>query len=177
MSYYNGTLILLKEKKEPKSFILNFNENLKSIDVVLQKSDYEIIVFNDSRKEEEKEPIELDESMTDEDVIDLLCSWTGLGVLSYRHPDFKFELGIDYLSWDDKYIYGFKVSFADNDLVYKGYNKQRELISKISEFIDYEYIVGDINEDSQNYISMEESLDEIKEHILKNSFKIDSRNW
>ncbi len=176
MSYYNGTLTLLKEKKEPKSFILDFNDNLKSIDVLLQKSDYEIIVFNDSRNEEEKEPIELDESMTDEYVIDLLCSWKGLGLLTYRHPDFKFEMHINYLTWDDEYIYGVKVSFAGNDLVYGG-DKQKELIFKISEFIDYEYVVGDINENSQNYIDMEESLDEIKEHILKNSFKIDSRNW
>ena len=57
MSYFNGTLLLLKEKKEPKSFMLDLNEKLKSINVLLPKSDYEIIIFNDSRNEEEKDYI------------------------------------------------------------------------------------------------------------------------
>lgn len=177
MGYYSGTLVLLKEKKEPKSFILDFNEQLKSINVLLQKSDYEIVVFNDSRNEEEKDYIELDVSMTDEEVIDLVCSWKGLGVFGYRHPDFKFELNINYLTWDDRYLYGFMVSFSDKDMVYGGDDKQKELIYKISEYIEFEYIVGDINEVSQEYISMEKSLEDIKEHILKNSFEIDSRSW
>lgn len=176
MSYFNGTFILLKEKKDPKSFILAFNEHLKSIDVLLQKSDYEIIVFNDSREEEEKEYIELDNSMANEEVVDLLCSWKGLGLLTYRHPDFQFEIWINYFTWDDEYVNGFKVSFADNDLIYGG-DKQKEFLVKITESIDYEYVVGDVNENSENYISMEESLDKIREHIVKNSFKIDSRRW
>lgn len=176
MSYFNGTLVLLKEKKEPKSFMLDLNEKLKSINVLLPKSDYEIIVFNDSRNEEEKDYIELDVSMTDEDVIDLVCSWKSLGTLGYRHPDFNFELGINYLTWDDKNVYGFKIFFARKDTMFED-NRHEKLISKISEFVDYEYVVGDINEESENYIQMEESLEEIKEHILKNSFEIDSRNW
>jgi hypothetical protein len=177
MSYFDGTLVLLKEKQEPKSFMIDFHEKLKSIDVMLVKDEYEIIAFNDSRSEEEKEPIRLNESMTDEHIIDLVCSWKGLGLLSYRHPDFKFQLGVNYLTWDDKYIYGFEISFAGNDLVYEGSDKQKDLIFKISKFIDYQYIVGDIGNTSKNYISMEKSLDEIKEHILNNSFKIDSRTW
>jgi len=176
MSYFNGTLILLKEKKDPKLFMLDFNENLKSIDVLFQKSDYEIIVFNDSRNEEEKEPIELNKSMTDDYIIDLVCSWKGLGLLTYRHPDFEFELWINYLTWDDKYINAIKVSFARKDTMFED-NRHEKLISKMSEFVDYEYVVGDINEESKNYISMEESLDKIKEHILESSFEIDSRNW
>ncbi|UKB82397.1 hypothetical protein LF887_15440 [Chryseobacterium sp. MEBOG06] len=176
MSYFNGTLLLLKEKKDPKLFILDFNEKLKSINVLLQKSDSEIVVFNDSRNEEEKEPIWLDKLMTDEDVINLVYSWKGLGLLTYRHPDFKFEMYINYLTWDDKYVDGFKVSFARKDTVFED-DRHKELIAKISKFVDYEYVVGDVNEESQNYISMEESLDEIKQHILKNSFEIDSRTW
>lgn len=54
---------------------------------------------------------------------------------------------------------------------------QKKLISEISEFVDYEYIVGDISNVSKNYIRMEESLDKIKEQILNNTFEIDSRTW
>jgi hypothetical protein len=175
MSSFNVTLLLLEEKKEPKSFILDFNEKLKSIDVLLQKSDYEIIAFNDSRDKEEKEPVGLDESMADEYIIDLVCSWKGLGLLSYRHPDFKFELGINYLTWDDKHIYGFEISFADKDLVGDRCVKHKELVYKIAEFIEYKYIVGDVDRSSKNYISREESLNKIKEFILNNSFEIDIR--
>lgn len=176
MSYFNGTLILLKEKKESKSFILELNENLKSIGVLFQKSDSEVIAFNDSRNDEEKEPIWLDTSMTDEEIINLVCSWKGLGILPYRHSEFKFELGINYLTWDDKHIYGFVISFARKDTLFED-NRHEKLIYEISKFVDYKYVVGDINEESKNYISMEEGLDEIKEHILKSSFEIDSRNW
>ncbi|MFC3158687.1 hypothetical protein [Chryseobacterium arachidis] len=176
MSYFNGTLILLKDKKDPKLFMLDFNENLKSIDVLFQKSNYETIIFNDSRNEEEKEPIELNKSMTHEHIINLVCSWKGLGLLTYRHQDFEYEVWINYLTWDDEYIYGFVLFFAPKDTIYED-NRHEKLIFKISEFVDYKYVVGDINEESKNYISMEEDLDEIEEHILKSSFEIDSRNW
>jgi hypothetical protein len=51
-------------------------------------------------------------------------------------------------------------------------------MAKISEFIDYEYIVGNVeNLDLPgNNIGLQ-SLDKIKELILNNSFKIDSRTW
>jgi hypothetical protein len=177
MSNFDETLILLKEKKEPKLFIMDFNEKLKSIDVVLEKDEYEIIVFNDTRNEEEKDYVELDESMTDEQVTDLICSWKGLGLLLYRHPDFRFQVGINYLTWDDQYLHGFEISFSDKDLTFEGTDKQKELILKISQFIHYEYIVGDVGNASRTYISMKESLEGIKEHIMNNSFTIDSRTW
>lgn len=177
MSYFDETLILLKEKKEPKLFIMDFNEKLKSIDVLLEKDEYEIIVFNDTRNEEEKEYVELEESMTDEQIVDLVCSWKGLGLLLYRHPDFRRQIGINYLTWDDQYIHGFEVSFSNKDLAFEVTDKQKELILKIAQFIDYEYIVGDIGNVSKNYISMGKSLEEIKEHIMNHSFTIDSRTW
>ncbi|MFC3157986.1 hypothetical protein SAMN05443633_104327 [Chryseobacterium arachidis] len=176
MSIFYETLILLKEKKDPKSFILNFNENLKSINVLLEKSDSEVMVFNDDRNEEEKEPIWLDTSMTDEEVVDLVCSWKGLGLLTYRHQDFQYDLGINYLTWNDKYLSGFVVSYAHKDTLFED-DRHKKLISKISEFIDYEYVIGNISIDSKIYIRMEDSLEKIKEHILKNSFEIDSRTW
>jgi hypothetical protein len=177
MSSFDVTLFLLKEKKEPRSFMIDFNEKLKSINVLLEKNDYEIIVFNDSRNEEEKEHIYLNESMTDEEIIDWVCSWKGLGLLSYRHPDFSMPLSINYLSWDDEYLYGFDVGFASTDTVFKK-EKHEKLMAKISEFIDYEYIVGNVeNLDLPgNNIGLQ-SLDKIKELILNNSFKIDSRTW
>lgn len=177
MSNFDETLILLKVKKEPKSFIMDFNEKLKSIDVLLEKDEDEIIVFNDTRNEEEKDYVELEGLMTDEQVVDVICSWKGLGLLSYRHPDFRLQIGINYLTWDDQYLHGFEVSFSDNDLSYDGADKQKELILKMSQFIDYEYIVGDVGNASKNHISMEESLERIKEHILNNSFRIDSKTW
>ncbi|MCS4301036.1 hypothetical protein [Chryseobacterium sp. BIGb0232] len=177
MSNFDETLVLLKEKKDPKSFIMDFNEKLRSVDVLLEKDEDEIIVFNDTRHEEEKDYVELDESMTEEQVIDLICSWKALGLLSYRHPDFRLQIGINYLTWDDQSLHGFEISFSDKDLAFDGTDRQTELILKISQLIDYEYIVGDVGHASRNYISMEESLEKIKEHIMSNSFTIDSRTW
>lgn len=177
MSSFDMTLFLLKEKKEPKSFMIDFNEKLKSINVLLEKNDYEIIVFNDSRDEEEKEHIYLNESMTDEEIIDFVCSWKGLGLISYRHPDFRMPLSINYLTWDDEYLYGFDVGFASNDTVFKE-EQHKKLMIEISEFIDFEYVVGNI--DSLDLPGEDIgllSLDKIKEQILSKSFKIDSRNW
>ncbi|REC62502.1 hypothetical protein DRF65_10440 [Chryseobacterium pennae] len=177
MSNFDETLVLLKEKKDPKSFIIDFNEKLRSVDVLLEKDEDEIIVFNDTRHEEEKDYVELDESMTEEQVIDLICSWKALGLLLYRHPDFRLQIGINYLTWDDQSLHGFEISFSDKDLAFDGTDRQKELILKISQLIDYEYIVGDVGHASRNYISMEESLEKIKEHIMSNSFTIDSRTW
>jgi len=175
MSSFDETLFLLKEKKEPKSFMMNFNEKLQSINVLLEKGEYEIVVFNDSRNDEEKEHMYLNESMTDEQIIDLVCSWKGLGLISYRHPDFSMPLSINYLTWDDEDIYGFIISFAGNDIVFEE-EKHKKFISKISEFIDYEYIVGDVDNFPGTYIWLQ-SLDKIKELMLNISFKIDSRTW
>jgi len=108
--------------------------------------------------------------------VDLICSWKGLGLVTYRHPDFRLEVDINYLTWDDKLLRGFVISFAGSDMVYKQ-DIQKKLISEISEFVDYEYIVGDISNVSRNYIRMEESLDKIKEQILNNTFEIDSKTW
>ncbi|BAP32486.1 ATP-dependent DNA helicase RecQ [Chryseobacterium sp. StRB126] len=177
MSYFDETLILLKEKKDPKSFMMEFNEKLRSIDVLLRRYGSVVVIFHDTRNEEEKEYIELDEPVIDEYVIDLLCSWKGLGFLSYRHPDFKLGLGISYLTWDDEHIDGLLISFAGKDVMFEGADKQKELILKISQCIDYEYIVGDVGDTSEKYISMEGSLEKIKEHIMNNSFTIDSRTW
>ncbi|WP_185287848.1 hypothetical protein [Chryseobacterium lactis] len=177
MSNFDETLVLLKEKKDPKSFIMDFNEKLRSVVVLLEKDKDEIIVFNDTQNEEEKEYVELGESTTDEQVVDLICSWKGLGQLLYRHPDFRFQIGINYLTWDDQSLHGFVISFSDKDLAFEGTDKQKELILKIAQFIDYEYIVGDIGNVSKNYISMGKSLEEIKEHIMNHSFTIDSRTW
>lgn len=177
MSSFDTTLFLLKEKKEPKSFMIDFNEKLKSINVLLEKNDYEIITFNDSRNEEEKEHIDLNESMTDEEIIDLVCSWKGLGLISYRHPDFRMPLSINYLTWDDEYLYGFDVGFASNDTVFKE-EQHEKLMTKISEFVDYEYVVGDMYSlDLPGGDVGLLSLDEIKGLIQNKSFKIDSRNW
>ncbi|MGH1517946.1 hypothetical protein [Chryseobacterium sp. JK1] len=177
MSNFDETFILLKEEKEPLPFIVNLNEKLKTIQVVLQKSDYELVAFNDTRDEEEKESIWLDESMTDEDVIDLVCSWKGLGMLTYRHPDFLLDFGVAFMTWDDEHIQGVMISFAERDTAFEREVKHRELIVKISQFLEYEYVVGDVGNTSRSYISMEESLDKIKEHILNSSFTIDSRVW
>lgn len=177
MSSFDETLVLLKEKKDPRSFMIDFNEKLRSIDVLLGRHGSVVVIFHDTQNEEEKEYIELDEPVVDEDVIGLICSWKGLGFLSYRHPDFKLGLGISYLTWDDEHVDGLLISFSNKDLYFEGLDKQKELILKISQWIDYEYIVGDIGNTSGNYIRMEESLEKIKEHIMNNSFTIDSRTW
>lgn len=177
MSYFDETLILLKEKKEPRSFIMDFNEKLKSINVLLGRHGSVVIIFHDTQNEEEKEYIELEKPVADEVVIDLICSWKGLGFLSYRHPDFELGVGISYLTWDDEYIDGFLISFAGREVMFENADKQKELILKIAQFIDYEYVVGDVSDTFGKYNITQESLDTIKNLILHHSFTIDSRTW
>lgn len=86
-------------------------------------------------------------------------------------------LSINYLTWDDEYLYGFDVGFASNDTVFKE-EQHEKLMTKISEFVDYEYVVGDMYSlDLPGGDVGLLSLDEIKGLIQNKSFKIDSRNW
>lgn len=79
MGSYNTTLILFKEKQDPRTFLFDFHQKIKNINILLEKDDYRRIIFNDKRDGKEQESIELDKSMTDENIIDLVCSWGGLG--------------------------------------------------------------------------------------------------
>lgn len=49
MGSYNTTLVLFKEKQDPKTFLSDFHKKIKDMNVVLEKSDYHRIVFNDKR--------------------------------------------------------------------------------------------------------------------------------
>lgn len=176
MGYFNLTLVLFKEKKHPKTFLVDFHKKLKTISIILEKDDYEIIVFNDSIQGEEKEPIELNESMTDEDVINLVCFWKGLGMLSYRHPNFRYAFSINYLTWDDKFIDGFDIGFYSSEFRTNEDDKNhRKIISEIGNLVEYECIVGDIGNVSNHYIDLKQDLTKIKEIIKNKTFDIDSR--
>jgi hypothetical protein len=176
MGYFHTTLVLFKKKKDPKSFLENFHNSLKNIGITLEKDEHEIIVFNDSRTEEEKEPIELQELMTDEAVLHLVAAWKGLGMLSYRHPDFRFAFSINYLTWDDEAVDGFDIGFYGKELKTKEEEERhQDIILEIGKLVDYEYIVGDIGNTSNKYIDLRKDLNVIKKFIQKNSFEIDIR--
>ncbi|NIF06634.1 hypothetical protein F3J23_14385 [Chryseobacterium sp. Tr-659] len=175
MGSYNTTLVLLKEKQHPKTFLSNFHKKIKDINVVLEKDEYQRIIFNDKRNEEEKEPIELDKLMSDEDIIDLLCSWGGFGLLSYRHNDVEFALYINYLSWDDQFIEGIEVSFKETHKNYINKNKIKDdVIIKIANCIDYKLVVGSIG-DSEDNFRMDLDLEYNLKYIENKKFDIDIR--
>jgi len=175
MGSYNTTLVLFKEKQDPKTFLSDFHKKIKDINVVLEKSDYQRIVFNDKRNEEEHEPIELYKLMTDEDIIDLLCSWGGLGLLSYRQNDIELALSINYVSWDDKFIEGIEVTFNRSYQNYINKNKIKDdVIIKIANCIDYKLVVGSIG-DSEDEFRTDLDLEYNLEYIKNKKFDIDLR--
>jgi len=174
MASYNETFILLKKPIDPKAFLLGFHQKLKALSCVLEKDDSNFISFNDARNGEEKEILYLNETMSDSEIIEELYSWKALGCLSFRHPDFSFELTIDYRTWDDKNLYGFNIAFNNKDVL-RNREKHRLFIFEISNAIDYKYIVGDIYPDSNTYLNLALTLDAIEEMIRKQKFEIDYR--
>lgn len=174
MGSFEESLVLLKEGQEPKPFISKLHQKLKDIDFILEIDDYEYIVFNDTRDEKEKEPISLKNSMSENEVIHELCSWKGLGLLSYRHPNFQFQVSINYVSWDDILINGFTISFYGKDVIFREKAK-KDLLLEIANLVDYKYVVGDIDNTSKTYIHLEQKLPKIINYIENHTFEIDIR--
>lgn len=77
MGSFNNTLILLKNNKNAKEFLVDFHEKLLKINISFERS-WRKIIFNDKRNGEEKKPVEFEDFDTDKEIIDLLCSWYGL---------------------------------------------------------------------------------------------------
>jgi hypothetical protein len=175
MGYFDVTLVLLKTKKDPGSFLAEFHKELRIINVTLEKDENDII-FNDSITDEEKEPFELNESMTDDEVLDLLCSWKGLGLLSYRHPDLSLPFSINYLTWDDKNIDGFDIGLYGKEFRNEeDEERHKTFVTKIGSLVDFETIIGDIGNTSEKYINLRQDLSQVKEIIKHNTFDIDIR--
>lgn len=175
MGGYNTTLILFKEKQDPRTFLFDFHRKIKDINITLEKDNYHRIIFNDKRDGEEREPIELDKSMTDENILDLICSWGGLGMLSYRHNDIEFALSINYVSWDDQFVEGIEVSFKASHQNYINKNKiKNNVIIKISNCIDYKLVVGSIG-NSEDEFRTDSGLANIFDYIEGKAFDIDIR--
>ncbi|AWH86487.1 hypothetical protein HYN59_15830 [Flavobacterium album] len=176
MGYFNVTLVLLRESRDPKIFLPDFHEKLKLIGVTPEINKYEYLVFNDSRDDDEKDPIELYETMTEATVLDMLCSWKGLGLLSYRHPDFSFPFSINYLSWDDVTLGGFDIGFYNKEFYNQDAGtKHEKLIREIGTIADYKYIVGDIGMASDNCIESHLTLAETEAFIESHTFEINIR--
>ena len=175
MGWFDVTLVLLKEKQLPISFLVDLHRNFKTINLKLEIDDYEFIVFNDTRDDKENQNKDLNKSMQSDEVIKHLCDWPGLGLLSYRHPDFNFSVTINYLTWDDKSINGFSIGFNGHEAAAKQINKF-QLINDIAGLVNYQYTIGDIGDCSDNYIDLRENLSEVIRHIKNRKFEIDLRN-
>ncbi|WP_343664443.1 hypothetical protein [Chryseobacterium mucoviscidosis] len=176
MGSYNSTLILFKEKQDPKTFLSDFHKKLKEINILIEKNYYQRVIFNDKRNEEEHEPIELDRSMTDEDIIDLVCSWGGFGLLSYRHDDIEFTLSINYVSWDDEFIEGIEVFYNASHQNYINKNEiKNDIIIKLVNCTDYKLVVGSIG-DSEDDFRTDLDLEYNLKYIKNKKFDIDLRD-
>ena len=176
MGYFNKTLILLSEVQKPRKFLVDFHKILDSINLLPEIDEHEIIVFNDCRNGAEKEPIDLKSDMQLTQVIDLICSWKGLGLICYRHENFKFPIGINYITWDDQYVQGLTISVYGNDLITEQNQLDlNNLINNIINLIDYSFAVGDIGNLSKTYINLDQKIEEIIKYIELNNFEIDKR--
>lgn len=168
MGWSNSTLFILKEKQKPKDFVTKLIEQLKTIGWRLALKE-ESVYFNDSAvSEEEKEPIYFEEELSEQEIIDLLVSWKGLGGLVFFALDFEFPVSIDFLSWDDVSIEGFCIGFNGKDkiLLYER-EKHKNIIYKISEFVNFKLVVGNVEDYSYHY-----DLSTILQKAKENHFEI-----
>jgi hypothetical protein len=167
MGWSNSTLFLLKEKQKPKDFVTELVKQLKTIEWTLALSE-ESVCFNDSVSGEEKESIYFEEETSEQEIIDLLVSWKGLGMLVFFVPEFEFPVVVNFLSWDDISLEGFSVECnGKENLFFSTADKHKTIIVKISEFISFKLIVGDV----ENY-NYHNDLSAIHEKIKENHFKI-----
>jgi hypothetical protein len=123
-----------------------------------------------------KKTVDLNETMSIETIIEILSSAPGLGLLSYRHPNFNHIVSINYLSWDDNLIHGFSIGFNGKE-VCLGQKKEDSLslIHEISELVDYKYVIGSIYDDSN--IRTEYELSSVLKYIEETTFSnIDKRH-
>ncbi|MBC9812475.1 hypothetical protein H9Y05_08315 [Crocinitomicaceae bacterium CZZ-1] len=167
MSWSNGTLFLLKEKQNPKDFVTELIERLKTIGWKLALSE-ESVCFNDSVSGEEKESVYFEEETSEEEIIDLLVSWKGLGMLVFFVPEFEFPVVVDFISWDDVSLGGFTVECNGKDnLFFSAPEKHKSIIYKIAEFARFKLVVGDVENYSVHY-----NLSAILEKAKENHFEI-----
>lgn len=60
-----------------------------------------------------------------DEVLCSLCAWSGLGLLSYRHPKFEFPFTLNFHTWNDKLIDGFTIGFNGHEALVKGKEKEQ----------------------------------------------------
>lgn len=157
MSFFSVTLLLFREKQTPASFLTALHRKLESISLAPDIDDQEFIVFNDTRSGQEKEHVDLHSSMQVQEVIDLLCSWPGLGLLSYRHPDFSFPITLNYHTWDDEHLQGITIGFNGHEAS-SNMQKKDQLVAQVMQLVEYQYVVDDIDHSSCTYIDLSEDL-------------------
>ena len=175
MSYFDTTLVLLKEGQIPKPFLKTLHEKLCDIGLNLEIDDEEFIVFNDTLNGEENEVFYLNHKMDLEQVLKHLSDWKGLGLLSYRHENFRFPVTIDFLTWDDNLLHGFTIGFNGKEVSLNKKVKE-ELIFEIIQFVEFKYVIGDISNVSNTYINLRQNLSEIINYIEKTNFDLDIRS-
>ncbi len=175
MGWFDETLVILKEEQERNHFLKTFHEKLNALAVTLDIDDDEFICFNDTRNEEEKDLVDLSQDLKTEDVLKTLCQWPGLGILSYRHPNFSHYVSINYHTWNDDQIKAFVIGFNGKEVAFgTKEEKSLELILQISNLVDYECVVGSIYDDVN--IEFSRDLSDILKHISQTEFKrIDKR--
>ncbi len=167
--------MILKERQVPKYFLLDLHKKFYEMNLALEIEDNELIVYNDTQNGLESEPFYLNNLMTLEQVLNHLCNWPGLGLLSYRHSNFRLPVTINFHTWDDNLLDGFTIEF-DGSEVALNEKLKKELISDITTLVDFKYVVGDISNVSSTYINLQQSLPEILEYVEKWKFEIDIRN-
>ena len=174
MGWFDVTLVLLKERQNSKPFLVDLHRKLETIDFVLEINDEEFIVFNDTQDRREKETVHLTSSMSVNEVLGFLWTWSGLGLLSYRHPKVEFPITLNFHTWNDKLIDGFTIGFNGREVLSKKKEKE-QLIFDISGLVDYKYVVGDIGNVSDTYINLEQSLSAIIQYIESQKFEVEIR--
>jgi hypothetical protein len=173
MGSFNNILIKFKNKEEPSFFLEEFQKRLKEIGITFEKSG-SYLIFNDLIDESEKDPIEVSDSINDKDVIKLLISWKGLGLISYRNKNVDYPFHINYLSWNNKDLEGIQISFKTSNKNYNNKNMIKDsVVMKIAKLINFEFIIGSIG-DSESDFNISD-ISEIMHYMKNRKFDIDIR--
>lgn len=139
----------------------------------------DLIVYNDMRNGDEKDAEEIDETNYKNEalIIDKVCNWPGLAYITYLHPHFHFDIGINYLTWDDKHLQGLEISISGKEFgrTENSFENHRKFFEQLRNLVDYKYIVGDVSGANGTGVRVNKDLDIICKFIESHSFKMDYR--
>ena len=127
------TILFILERAEKKEVLLTkCHKALLHSDCQMEKED-SFITFNDGPNGESEDVLFLDDSFTDDYVLELLSDWNFLGSLDYSHNKLNVIISINYVTFDltsvQIFDFGVPKTIIRNEMFEKSY---REFLIKFT---------------------------------------------